>query len=76
MLNGKREGVGKMIYKNGSTYEGEWKEDKKQGYGKYIINMKIVIDNYWYNDELIDKEYLYCLTNNKRKQLDSFSIIN
>ena len=38
----KREGKGIMIYKNESegTYEGEWKLDKKHGYGVLEIDGK------------------------------------
>jgi hypothetical protein len=28
-----RSGKGQLIWKNGTFYEGEWKEDKANGYG-------------------------------------------
>ena len=32
-VNGKKNGHGKMVYKDGSSYDGEWKDDKINGYG-------------------------------------------
>jgi len=32
--DGKRTGFGKMIYKDGSYYEGNWDEGSYHGYGK------------------------------------------
>lgn len=34
-MNGMREGVGKFYYANGSTYEGSWSNNKKNGYALY-----------------------------------------
>jgi len=34
--NGKRDGKGTMYYANGSTYEGEWKDDKRAGTGTFL----------------------------------------
>ncbi len=31
-----REGTGKYNYENGDKYDGEWKENKKQGIGKMV----------------------------------------
>jgi hypothetical protein len=31
ILDGKKHGFGKMLYKNGNVYEGKWKNDKKHG---------------------------------------------
>ena len=36
----KREGQGKYIYKNGDIYEGNWKNNKKEGKGVYYFNQK------------------------------------
>ena len=35
MIDGIREGKGIMYYNNGDRYEGDWKNDKKEGKGKY-----------------------------------------
>ena len=33
-MNGERNGPGKMICKNGDTYSGNWRKNKRNGYGK------------------------------------------
>ena len=38
--NGLRKGKGTMKYNNGDIYEGEWKEDKPDGEGKYFFKNK------------------------------------
>ena len=50
--NGKMEGYGKMIYKNGYKYKGEWKDNKRNGCGKFynkIINF--IYEGNWVNDK-------------------------
>ena len=48
-----REGYGKLIYKNGRYYKGQWHNDKKQGFGvEYLENDKI-----FYQGEFIDDVY-------------------
>ena len=37
LYNGKREGVGKYIYKNGDIYDGDWKNDLKNGEGTFTF---------------------------------------
>lgn len=32
LKSGRRNGIGKIIYSNGLIYEGEWKDDKIQGW--------------------------------------------
>lgn len=34
-FNDRRGGLGKMTYRNGSTYEGQWKDDERCGQGKW-----------------------------------------
>ena len=34
-LNGKRDGIGKLTYNDGDIYDGEWKNDQKEGKGIY-----------------------------------------
>ena len=51
--NNLREGYGKLIYKNGCYYKGQWHNDKKQGFGvEYLENDKI-----FYQGEFIDDVY-------------------
>ena len=38
--------VEKIIYPNGDQYEGEWKNDKKEGKGYYLFII-IIINNYY-----------------------------
>lgn len=33
MKNGRPHGMGIFLYKNGETYEGQWAEGKKNGFG-------------------------------------------
>lgn len=49
MVNGKRNGMGKMTYTDGSTYEGEWKDDNINGKG--ILTKKSSNDTYIYESE-------------------------
>ena len=37
-LNGQKHGYGKIIYKEGHIYHGEWKHDKYHGEGKLTLN--------------------------------------
>ena len=37
---GKKHGKGEQIRADGSSYDGHWVEDKRQGYGKFIWNDK------------------------------------
>ena len=37
--NGKFNGKGKIIYKNGIKFEGLWKDNKKEGIGKFIYHI-------------------------------------
>ena len=36
-INGKKEGKGRITYRNGDKYEGEFKNNLKDGEGKYIF---------------------------------------
>ena len=46
--NEKREGKGKMFYNDGTTYEGEYKNDLRNGYGIFninkVIDMKVILE--------------------------------
>jgi hypothetical protein len=45
---GKKHGTGKMIYANGDTYEGSWKNDKYHGFGVFKSKNKEEKGN-WFN---------------------------
>lgn len=47
-----RNGKGKFFYKEGSHYNGEWKDNKMHGKGLlYYANGKVAYDGEWHNDE-------------------------
>jgi hypothetical protein len=49
--NGNLEGLGQFQYLNGSIYEGEWRENKKHGRGKFIeADGRIIYNGDWEND--------------------------
>jgi hypothetical protein len=48
---GNIDGLGKFEYFDGSIYEGNWKENKKHGRGKFIeTNGESVYNGEWMND--------------------------
>eukprot|EP01015_Nassula_variabilis_P029214 TRINITY_DN6237_c0_g1_i5.p1 TRINITY_DN6237_c0_g1~~TRINITY_DN6237_c0_g1_i5.p1 ORF type:complete len:221 (-),score=45.43 TRINITY_DN6237_c0_g1_i5:38-700(-) len=50
--NGVRNGSGKMKYQNGQVFEGNWKEDMREGHGVlYSGDMRIVYQGEWKNDK-------------------------
>jgi len=49
--NGKREGFGQEILKDGSIYEGNWSNDKKNGNGRYVGIDGAVYTGDWVNGE-------------------------
>lgn len=46
-LAGKKEGLGKEVYKNGSYYEGHWKKGQREGQGRFVS----------YNGDLFQGEF-------------------
>ncbi len=47
-----RHGQGKFFYQDGGRYEGEWKENKMNGYGKLFYQSdKIAYEGEWVNDQ-------------------------
>ena len=43
-------GKGKIIYKNGNIYEGEWKDLKRNGKGKIYFKNGGIYESTWFND--------------------------
>ena len=65
--NGKKEGYGIMLYKNGSIYFGEWEDDLKKGNGIFH-NDGIIFKGEWINDDFTSGEginYLNCIYEGK-----------
>lgn len=46
-------GQGKMEYKNGEVFEGEWQFGKRQGLGKTTKNGVTVFEGRWESDKLV-----------------------
>lgn len=55
MVNGLREGKGKLVLENGDIYEGNWKNGKKSGHGIYLFANGIKYNGSW-NEDLMDGE--------------------
>ena len=50
--NGNLEGVGRFDYQNGSIYEGNWRENKKNGHGRLIeSDGRSMYNGEWENDQ-------------------------
>jgi hypothetical protein len=55
-----RSGHGVLYFKDGGYYEGEWKEDKMNGFGKlYYENGAIAYEGHWENDEFNGQGRVY-----------------
>ena len=53
------EGQGKYTWKDGATFEGEWKKGRKDGYGILTFSPSLqdsVLNGYWIDDEYIGTE--------------------
>ena len=51
MLNGKRNGHGTFYYKDGGFYQGEWKDNAMNGFGRLFYDNRILAyQGQWYND--------------------------
>lgn len=48
---GKRDGKGKQVWKNGEVYEGWWKEGKAQGKGRLILTEGSHYSGQWKEDK-------------------------
>lgn len=57
---GKRNGHGKLYYKEGSYYEGQWEDNSMHGYGKlYYPDGQLAYQGEWANDEFHGKGEVY-----------------
>lgn len=43
-------GKGKIVYKNGDVYDGEWRNGSKDGKGKMVYKNGDIYDGEWFND--------------------------
>ena len=60
MLNEKRNGEGIFYYKDGGFYDGHWKDNMMNGYGKlYYDNGKVAYEGQWYRDEFHGRGKVY-----------------
>jgi hypothetical protein len=62
------EGHGKYTWKDGATFEGEWKKGKKNGYGvltNHPASQDSILTGYWIDDEYIGTEKSPFKVNNK-----------
>ena len=49
--NGKRNGIGKFYYTEKSVYNGEWKDNKMNGFGVLTYaSGNLAYEGYWKND--------------------------
>lgn len=58
MINGMKEGMGKVVYDNGIIYEGMLKEGKKEGEGKLSVNGVIIFEGNFVHDSIEGQGYL------------------
>lgn len=45
--NSLKQGMGKMVYKNGDVYEGNWSNNKREGFGVYLYSNGDVYSGNW-----------------------------
>ena len=50
-MNGKRSGRGFMHYPDGSTYDGEWSDNDKNGVGTYTYRNGDIYEGGWKDDQ-------------------------
>lgn len=55
-----RHGHGKFFYQDGGMYDGEWYQNKMNGYGKLFYQSgKLAYDGYWKADQFTGSGVLY-----------------
>ena len=45
-----RSGKGEMFYFDGSSYKGEWRQNKRHGFGECVSNAKDRYEGFWFDD--------------------------
>jgi hypothetical protein len=71
VLNGIKEGEGKLIYPDGAYYEGHFSENKMHGFGTLYYRVgKPAYEGYWHEDQFHGKGILY--NENPVEQLQPF----
>lgn len=48
-----------MEYADGDRYEGEWRDEKKHGYGKYTYADGRIKEGMWYQGKEVTQEEMY-----------------
>lgn len=71
LYEGKKHGIGKMIYQNGNIYEGEWANDRRNGKGKQIYIDGSTYEGEWSNDSIQGKGTW--IENNGKKYVGDFA---
>jgi len=63
-----------MIYNNGNVYEGEWKNDKRNGQGKIIYKNCDIYEGEWKDDKLLN--IIYHLSTSLNKIITNCYVVN
>ena len=54
-VRGSRQGRGKYNWGDGSYYEGEWREDRMNGFGVFV-NSSVTLRGFFENDNFVQEE--------------------
>jgi hypothetical protein len=52
IVDGMREGIGKLVLENGDIYEGNWKKGQKSGHGIYLYSSGLKYNGSWKEDKM------------------------
>lgn len=67
------EGKGTYFYRNGESFTGQWRNNKKNGKGEYTDEHGKIIRGIWYEDRLIE-EYVN-ISSTKRCAITSLAAL-
>ena len=62
------DGYGKMIYNDGSYYEGLWTKSKWDGIGKLVLSNGIVCEGKWNNDDIDYNNFIITYPNGNKSE--------